>query len=70
MFPLLVPASILFADRVDALRRRRVPLWHAGYLLTELVVAFSVAYFVLSSRAEPTPVRTPFGQARQIAAPQ
>jgi len=48
-FPVLVAAAVLFADVVGSLRRRGVLLWHLGYLLPELVVAFSIAYFVVLS---------------------
>lgn len=44
VFPVLIPASALFVDITYGLRRRGLRLWHAGYLLVELFVAFSLAY--------------------------
>ncbi len=44
VFPVLIPAGALYVDITYGLRRRGLWLWHAGYLLVELFVAFSLAY--------------------------
>lgn len=44
VLPVVAPASALLVDVAYGLRRRGLLLWHAGYILSELVLAFSTAY--------------------------
>ncbi len=46
IYPVVVPVSTLFAMAVDGMRRRRLFLWHAGYITSSVFVVLAVAYFM------------------------
>ncbi len=46
IFPVVVPMSVLFALAVHGMRRRGLAIWHTGYIVSNVFVVLSIAYFM------------------------